>query len=350
MRNRAPRGCLAAIVLVIVSATGIHSKNVRRHPPHNLPEQQTNPSENEKPPPSDKRGTLELPLVVRSLAPEKTQQEAADDARERDDKRWNDRATLGIALFTLLILAIQTIVFGRQAIRLRQTIEAMKKIGADQSKDMQGWIAVADKSAEAAKKAADAAIESNKLSRDLSVAENRPWLSVNIIIGPRGLYFNENGANLDLIFIIKNIGKTPAVSANIVGHPSIDIGINERIIALEKICEEERKRRPDARSMGYTVFPDEQITLDFTYPFANKDRLEISIEKEHGFIMPIIIGCVDYLFSFGGPDHHQSRFIYDLDYPIPGGEMRAIQLAEGDKAPNILRLRKWFQAGSFRAD
>jgi hypothetical protein len=61
-----------------------------------------------------------------------------------------------------------------------------------------------------AKVSADAAIESNKLSRDLSVAENRPWLSVNIIIGHRGLYFDENGANLDLVFIVKNTGKTPA--------------------------------------------------------------------------------------------------------------------------------------------
>jgi hypothetical protein len=87
MRNRPLRGCLTAIVLVIVAATGIHAKDVRGNPTQNLHEQKTNPSENEKPSNPDKRGTLELPLVVRSLAPEKTQQEAADDARERDDKR-----------------------------------------------------------------------------------------------------------------------------------------------------------------------------------------------------------------------------------------------------------------------
>jgi hypothetical protein len=130
MRNRALRGCLIAIALVIAPA--IHSKNVRGHSPQNLPEQQTNTSEKEKPSNPDKRGTAELPLVVRPLAAEKTQQEAEEDTRDRRDKRWYEGATLVIGVATLLILIVQAIAFFVQAWRLQQTINTMKGLGREQ--------------------------------------------------------------------------------------------------------------------------------------------------------------------------------------------------------------------------
>jgi len=107
-------------------------KKYPRASPQNLPEQQTNPSEKESPPNPDKRGTAELPFVVRPLATEKTQQEAEEDARDRNDKHWNDRATLVIGLATLLILIIQAIAFFVQATRLHQTIDEMKVLGKEQ--------------------------------------------------------------------------------------------------------------------------------------------------------------------------------------------------------------------------
>lgn len=136
---------------------GANSKEVRGHPPQKLIKQQTNPAEKENPPNPDKRGTAEFPLVVRPLATEKTQQETEEDARDRYDKRWNDGATLVIGFGTLLILTVQAIAFFVQAIRLQQTIEAMKKIGAAQSRDMQASIAVAQSAADAARIGADAA-------------------------------------------------------------------------------------------------------------------------------------------------------------------------------------------------
>jgi hypothetical protein len=110
-------------------------------------------------PQADKRGTLDAPFIVKSIPAEKSQQESDEDARDKDDKRWNDRATLGIAFFTLFILCVQTIVFGLQAFRLNQTIKTMDRLGKDQSRDMRLSIAVSDKAAEAAKQSAQIAKE-----------------------------------------------------------------------------------------------------------------------------------------------------------------------------------------------
>jgi hypothetical protein len=115
-----------------VPAVGANSKEVRGHPPQKLTKQQTNPAEKENPPNPDKRGTAELPLVVRPLATEKTQHEAEEDTRDRNDKRWNDRATLVIGFATLLILIVQAIAFFVQAWRLQQTINMMKGLGREQ--------------------------------------------------------------------------------------------------------------------------------------------------------------------------------------------------------------------------
>ena len=99
-----------------------------------------------------------------------------------------------------------------------------------------------------------------------------------------------------------------------------------------------------------TIFPGETLNLNFIYSFANKELLDLVTEKSHGFILPVVIGCIDYFFTFGEPTHHQSRFVYDLDYPIPGGGSRAIKVSDGDKTADLLRLTRWFQGGSFQAN
>jgi len=86
-----------------------------------------------------------------------------------------------------------------------------------------------------------------------------------------------------------------------------------------------------------------------TYSFADKPTLEAITDKQHGFIFPVILGCIDYFLTYGEPAHHQSRFVYTLDRLTPEGP-RAIRTADGDIAANSLRLISWVQAGSFQAD
>ena len=193
--------------------------------------------------------------------------------------------------------------------------------------------------AEAAKESADAA----KLAQ-------RPWVSVNVKIGPRGLFFDVNGANLDLNFFLKNTGNTPAITVTIEGGPRIDVKTNDRMIELEKICTEVKSRSPDPKMVGYTIFPSDTLTLDMTYSFAHKELLDEIANRLHGFIGPIVIGCIDYSLTYGEAVHHQSRFLYNVVYANLEGGGGAIKVTDGDKATNVLHVIPWLEVGSFQAD
>jgi hypothetical protein len=159
----------------------------------------------------------------------------------------------------------------------------------------------------------------SKIADETLITTQRPWVSVKATIGPRGLFYDANGANLDLIFLLKNTGNTPAVTVRIEGSPRIDVKTNDRIIELEKICAAAKSQESNPKMVGYTIFPGDTLPINVIYSFADKETLERTANAEHGFILPIVIGCVDYFLTFGEPVHHQSRFVYTVDYPIPEG-------------------------------
>ncbi|MGI8568387.1 MAG: hypothetical protein ACR2KT_04630 [Methylocella sp.] len=170
MRNRAIRGCLIACIALLIIA---FSKDVgsvakeRIHPTdHNKQSQQI--------PEADKRGTLESPLIVKPLHTDKNEEESADDARDKNEKRWNDRVTFFIGIATGLILLLQLFVFGWQAISLRRTITTMKELGKQQSADMQAFIAIAKESADVARKS----VEVFERQTRASIAIERPHILI----------------------------------------------------------------------------------------------------------------------------------------------------------------------------
>jgi hypothetical protein len=127
MRNRALRGCLivvfAVCVILLENIGSIAKKRVKAQPHAQQSQQQ---------PETDKRGTLDAPFVVKPLRTEKNQQEAEEDARDKNEKRWNDRITIFVGVATAVILILQLVVFGWQAHRLKQTISTMKELGKEQ--------------------------------------------------------------------------------------------------------------------------------------------------------------------------------------------------------------------------
>lgn len=198
----------------------------------------------------------------------------------------------------------------------------------------------------ATRKAAEAA----KDSADVAKIAQRPWVSVKATIGPRGLFFDVNGANLDLIFSLKNTGNTPAITIRIEGGPRIDVKTNDRMMELEQICDQAKTGLASRRGLGYTIFPGDILQISMTYIFVDKQTLERVTAAQYGFILPMVIGCVDYLLTYGEPIHHQSRFAYDLRCLSPTGTALAIRAADGDKGTNSLTLIPGFEAGSFQAD
>jgi hypothetical protein len=62
-------------------------------------------------------------------------------------------------------------------------------------------------------------------------------------------------------------------------------------------------------------------------------------DHESPFVLPYIIGCVDYGFPFS-PGHHQTAFIYQLAKIVPGRPPGgvAISVDDGDIPAENLRL------------
>jgi hypothetical protein len=90
-----------------------------------------------KQPNSDQRGTEQSPVIVKVLPSTKTKEEAdtekAKDLDQSSANWWMVRLTAAI----VFVGAIQTVVFGLQARRLKQTIDTMEEISSKQTADIQ---------------------------------------------------------------------------------------------------------------------------------------------------------------------------------------------------------------------
>jgi hypothetical protein len=312
---------LKAIVLgllIAFSATGAQSQQPSPSSRKTTSKNQQIPAAQQQPTADDNRGTKDAPLIIEMTNPPSGDAIAAEIKKNRDNQAADDRRSL---IFNFLLVAV----------------------GVLQAGALIFTIFVTNKAANAATLAADVA-------KDTLIATQRPWIFVKLQLGQRGLFFNMNEANLDLVFLLKNTGNSPAVTVGIECIPRIDVKINDRIIELEKICSSARNRTPHPQMWGYTIFPDDTLTIEITYTFANKEMLDKIVNEERGFIDPVVIGCIDYLFTFGEPIHHQSRFVYTVDYPLPQGGSRSINITEGDKASYLLRISPWLKARSFQAD
>ena len=68
-------------------------------------------------------------------------------------------------------------------------------------------IEISRRTAVAAKDSATAAQKAANLAEETLIATNRPWISITAKVGPRGLYFNENGINLQVLFFVEEFWK-----------------------------------------------------------------------------------------------------------------------------------------------
>jgi hypothetical protein len=178
-----------------------------------------------------------------------------------------------------------------------------------------------------------------RLARDDFDATHRPWVSVKIAIGPRGIYFDDNGMNLHLIFVCKNGGTTPAISVWVAAEPYLDRQDRQELEEQRRVCESIRKRPYHPRAPGKTIFPGDEEIFNTVYTFIGKDDLEKQAREDHGFVHPIVVGCVDYMFTFGERIHHQTGFIYHVHkIKSPTLGRFAIKLEDGNTGPGNLIL------------
>jgi hypothetical protein len=182
-------------------------------------------------------------------------------------------------------------------------------------------------------------------------ATHRPWVSVQVLIGPRGIYFDVNGANLDLVFICKNTGSTPAIGVWVEVQPFLQRPGRQELEEQRRACDALRSRPYHPMAPGTTIFPGDTVPFNYTYSFIGKADLEMAMSEMHGFIFPVVVGCVDYIFAFGERAHHQTGFIYHVHKvnPPAAGHL-AISPADGDVGATNLRLTTALNGGGFFAD
>ncbi|MGA8272389.1 MAG: hypothetical protein WB919_12585 [Candidatus Sulfotelmatobacter sp.] len=176
------------------------------HQPNKKPDQSKQAASTEQ------RGTQESPVVVEVLPAEKTQVETDRDTKDRNEKTKNDRNLVRLTGILAGVGFLQLLVFGYQAYKLRETVEA----AADQSNAMERHIKEAARSATAMeqlgkdiKRSADSAADSVMALRERTAQQMRAYITV--ITGTSGFYQDRaNSIKFQGNPVLINTGQTPA--------------------------------------------------------------------------------------------------------------------------------------------
>jgi hypothetical protein len=166
-------------------------------------------------------------------AHEKQPNQTAEQEREESDREIA-RYTFWLALGTS-VLAFSTVGLWIET----------RRSGVRQSRDTRRSLAIAK--------------QSNSLSRELFVADQRPWVSVDLKPDPRGRLMVDPSGNItaDITISYKNHGRTPATNI-LIGYVSVVSDPDAVKRTQEKILVDiiAFKNRGGA---GITLFPDDEI-------------------------------------------------------------------------------------------
>lgn len=247
-------------------------------------------------------------------------------------------------VFFAAVSAIATVFIYRSTARQADTSAQLFMLSQQQTNLMQGQLV-------ATEAAANAANTANIVSRESLAATRRPWVSVVVGVGSRGLYYDVNGANLHLTFILSNTGNNPAAYVQMIGGPSFNIMTNDVMNELEKTCNAARGDPLHEKMLGFTLFPGRVLSSGMVYSFANCDTIKQRQESnKRGVINPFVLGCIDYVSVADKSCRLQSRFVYSLLRVGNEGGSTTINLNDGDIPSGDLKLEQWIEAGSFYAD
>jgi hypothetical protein len=213
--------CMA--VLIFLAFFGAYAGQTFSQPPIPRPLKIEQPPQTKAANPNDsadanQRGTENAPLVVKVLPTPKTAEEAARDEQDRSEKTSSNWWLIKLTGALGLIGGLQLLVFGIQAHRLKQTVDAMQS----QSVDMKSYIAESTRAADAMEKVSDSlkfnaemivqAVAINRVVADqqrrLGIMQLRPYVSV--LIGSGVYPDRKNNLRFDARPILKNTGNSAA--------------------------------------------------------------------------------------------------------------------------------------------
>jgi hypothetical protein len=213
--------------------------------------------------------------------------------------------------------------------------------------------ALADRSAKAAEETAKAAAQQLELGE-------RAWVKVTEV-KPRGntppvqsLSFQEVGdrkvprlryqVTFNYEIHLKILGRSPALNINV--WPELylalwgdNVNYAGKVVAEEnRVCDEFAKRKKESKNAGTAAFPDETPVV-----YQGASALVFEESKVHfsdapgEYILPVLIGCVDYQFQSSGR-HHQTRFVYEA-FHAHEPRTRFFIVGSGISANDLLLIR-----------
>jgi hypothetical protein len=211
----------------------------------------------------------------------------AGGREEEEETLWQWAMKDSTSAFTLglvMIAAVQAVMFFVQ-------LKYMNK----------GLVEAAD-AADAAKNAANAAVQSNNISRELFVAENRPWISVDVSPMQNGtLVIDPFGSiSLEILLTYCNHGKSPAINS-LIGSVTIISEEDEILSTQDKILQSIRRAKSYGKNDGIVIFPNEIFpssarAAGSVKPGSFATKLKPSTDTPSNLF---IVGACDYAFPSG---------------------------------------------------
>lgn len=252
------------------------------------------------------RGTESTPLFVSgevTITKDKT--EAEGDIAEREAKSHIDES---LVRYTFWLAVTTALLFVAAAVQAGLFVWQLRLIGRGE--------ATAETVANAAKSSADA-----------SLLSLRPWMSCEVEIGGP-LEFKEDGnAKLPLIFIMKNVGKTPAMSVRL-EFPTINLvepGVETSLSRLQRRADLSRGlpvkggaiavpgNMPITNPSGTLLFPEGVFVEQIILPINVAEIAASRQEAKNGGVnfWAEVVVLVTYVYNLA-PIRADTGFIYEL--------------------------------------
>lgn len=178
----------------------------------------------------------------------------------------------------------------------------------------------------------------NALTRAALEADRRPWVELvkADIGGP--LSWSINGGRLSLVFLLRNVGPSPAIGAKVsydvvIDPDDMDLQGRQRAFADAAVSQ--------GQFLGHAIFPGaenvELIASDIPRePFAAAAHLA----RDDGWVTIYIVGCVTYRSPFS-EQMLETGFIYSLKRITDGRPLPTIGPMGRDIPAAELALVEW---------
>jgi hypothetical protein len=311
--------CAVSATLLLLVALGVVWAQSQPLPPRPLEDsqkKQPTPKDSQQNTTADKRGTDYSPLVVKVLPTPNVKEESEYHAVEIKEKSANERR---LVIFTALIFCVgvvQTIVFGLQAHRLRQTIDEMK-IATDAT----------IKAANAAKESADAAVKT-------AMPVLFPWITDMTRLHPLTASDSEITHTANIFIGFDNFGKTPGMIRQVRAELFLTEMDTLPKVDFENLALRKYQVMIPGKSHATNQFFG-ALDMQQTIKFTPLELQELFAEARGNFRRFSLIGQVIYDDFFGL--RHTSRFCVKVRMWRVNGtspDVRCFQVAQGGSEYN----------------